>query len=135
MRSDGLRDVERSGRDEEDVVRPDRPVLRLDGRPLDEREEVALNALARDVGAAAGPLAAGDLVDLVEEDDAGLLGAADRLRGERRLVGERVGLPFDEDRPRLRNGQAHLLLLRPAEEAREHPGKVDPHLLDPLRAS
>src|SRR3990172_8460260 len=43
-----------------------------DRRPLDDGEQVALNALARDVGAV-GRLPAGDLVDLVEEDDARLL--------------------------------------------------------------
>ena len=52
----------------------DRPVLGVDGRPLDDRQQVALDALARDVGPAAGALVAGDLVDLVDEDDARLLG-------------------------------------------------------------
>ena len=54
------------------------PYLVLTVDALDDRQQVALHALARDVGAAGG-LAAGDLVDLVDEDDARLLDAADRL--------------------------------------------------------
>ena len=62
--------VERAGGDEQDVVGLDRPVLGVDGRPLDDRQQVALHALARDVRAARRALVAGDLVDLVDEDDA-----------------------------------------------------------------
>ena len=46
----GFAHVERAGRDEQDVVGVDRPVLRVDGAPFDDREDVALDALARDVG-------------------------------------------------------------------------------------
>ena len=42
-----LRDMERAGRDEEDVVCLHRPVFGGDGRPFDERQQVALHALAR----------------------------------------------------------------------------------------
>ena len=74
--------VEGPGGDEEDVVGLDRPVLGVDGRPLDDRQEVALDALAGDVGPlAAAVLAAGDLVDLVEEDDPRFLGQGDGRRG------------------------------------------------------
>ena len=73
IRSDGLGDVEGAGGDEQDVVGLHRAVLGRDRRALDDRQQVALHALARDVGAVARALAAGDLVDLVEEDDAGLL--------------------------------------------------------------
>ena len=45
---------------------------------LDDWQHVALHTLARDIGAA-GALAACDLVDLIYKDDAGLLGARDRL--------------------------------------------------------
>ena len=74
----GLGGMERARGDEQDVVGADRAVLGVDGRALDDRQQVALHALARDVGAVGG-LAAGDLVDLVDEDDARLLGAIDRL--------------------------------------------------------
>ena len=48
----GLGDVERAGGDEEDVVGLHEPVLGVDGRAFDDRQEVALDALARDVRAA-----------------------------------------------------------------------------------
>ena len=69
-----LRQVEGSRRDEQDVVRADHPVLRVDGGALDDRQDVALDSLAADVRAVR-PLPAGDLVDLVDEDDARLLNA------------------------------------------------------------
>ena len=72
----GFRDVERARRDEEDVVGAHHPVLGIHRRTLDDRQDVALHALAADVGAVAA-LAAGDLVDLVDEDDARLLHALD----------------------------------------------------------
>ena len=130
----GLRDVERAGRDEEDVVRLDHPVLRLDGRALDEREEVALDALARDVGPAARALAPRDLVDLVEEDDARLLGPPDRLLRERRLVREGVGLALEEERPRLGDrAGGTFFFFGPPKRPGSMPGEVDPHLLHALR--
>ena len=43
--------VERAGGDEQDVVGLDRAVLGVDGRSLDDRQQVALNALPRDVRA------------------------------------------------------------------------------------
>ena len=47
--------VEGSGGDEEDMVGGDGAVLGVDGGPLDDREQVALNALTGDVGAGAAP--------------------------------------------------------------------------------
>ena len=72
-----LRDVERAGGDEEDVVGLDHAVLGVDGRAFDDRQDVALHAFAADVGPVAA-FAPGDLVDLVDEDDARLLHAIDR---------------------------------------------------------
>ena len=75
-----LRDVERARGDEENVVRLDHPVLGVHGRAFDDRQDVALHAFAADVGPVSA-LAAGDLVDLVQEDDARLLHPMDgRLR-------------------------------------------------------
>ncbi len=51
----------------------DRAVLGVDGAALHQRQEIALDALARHVRAD-GFLTAGDLVDFVDEDDAVLLG-------------------------------------------------------------
>ena len=50
-----LRDVKRARRDEQDVIGLERTVLGRDGRALDDGEEIALDALARDVGAACRP--------------------------------------------------------------------------------
>ena len=74
--------MERARRDEQDVIGPHHAVLGVDRRALDDRQQVALHALARDVGPVHA-FAAGDLVDLVDEDDAGLLGARDRFLGHR----------------------------------------------------
>src|SRR5207249_1460148 len=72
-----LGDMERAGRDEQDVVGPHHAVLRVHGRAFDDREDVALDAFAAYIGTMA-PFASRDLVDLVDEDDAGLLDALDR---------------------------------------------------------
>ena len=50
-----LGDVERAGGDEEDVVGPHLAVAGLHGRALDDRQQVALHALARDVRARRSP--------------------------------------------------------------------------------
>ena len=64
----GLGDVERAGSDEQDMVGLQRAVFGRDRRALDQRQKVALDALAAD--RAAADVADRDLVDLVEEDDA-----------------------------------------------------------------
>ena len=46
-----LRDVERAGGDEQDVIGLHHAVLGVDGRALDDRQDVALHAFAADVGA------------------------------------------------------------------------------------
>ena len=63
-----------AGGDEQDVIGFHRAVAGAHRRALDERQQVALHALAGDIAAARSGLGAGaDLVDLVEEDDAGVL--------------------------------------------------------------
>src|SRR3546814_2092178 len=71
-------------------------------------QQVALNALARDVGAAALG-ARGDLVDLVQEDDAVLLDSGDRGADYRLLVEQLVALLGDQHLIGLRDGHAALL--------------------------
>src|ERR1035438_3932160 len=65
----GLGNMECAGGDEEDVVGADHAVARVDGGSFNDGEDIALNAFAGDVGAVA-TLAAGNLVDFIEEDDA-----------------------------------------------------------------
>src|SRR5689334_14939125 len=92
--------MERTGRDEENMVRLDRAMLGVDGGALDQRQQVALHALARDIGSAQ-PFPAGDLVDLVEEHDAILLDRANGFLNELVAVEQLVGLLIDEDAVRL----------------------------------
>ena len=75
-----LGDMEGARGDEQDVVGLHRPVLGRDRRALDQRQQVALHALAADIAAVAA-LAGADLVDLVEEDDAVVLGRGDAPPG------------------------------------------------------
>ena len=91
-----LGDMERARGDEQDVVGLHRAVLGGDGGALDQRQQIALHALARDVGARAA-LAAGDLVDLVEEHDAVVLDRVDRLLHELVAVEQLVGFLVDQD--------------------------------------
>ena len=70
--------MKRARRDEENVIGADVAVARLDGGALHHGEQVALHALARDIGSGGVPLA-GDLVDLVDEDDAVILDPVERL--------------------------------------------------------
>jgi hypothetical protein len=68
-----LGDVEGARGDEQHMVGLHRPVFGRDRGALDQRQQVALHPLARHVGAGR-PLAGRDLVDLVQEDDALVLG-------------------------------------------------------------
>src|SRR3546814_20079690 len=80
----------RSG-DEQDVVGLHRAVLGADRAALDQRQQVALPALAGHVRAHA--LAAlGHLVDLVDEHDAVLLAGLDRGLANPVLVAQPAGL-------------------------------------------
>ena len=71
--------MERARGDEQDVVGLHRAVLGRHGGALDQGQQVALHALARNLAAAAATLAGADLVDLVEEHDAVVLDLADGL--------------------------------------------------------
>ncbi len=94
--------------DEQDVVGLDHPVLGRDRRALDQRQQIALHALARHVGALHF-LAAGDLVDLVEEDDAVLLDVVERLGLELVVVDQLAGFLVDQRLQRL--ADIHFLQL------------------------
>ena len=88
--------MERARRDEQDVVGLDRPVLGRDRGALDQRQQVALHALARDVGADA--VARANLVDLVEEDDAVVLDRLDGVLGDLLLIEQAVRFLVDQQR-------------------------------------
>ncbi len=108
-----------------------RPVLRVDDRAFDDREQVALHAFARDVGTVHA-FAAGDLVDLVEEDDPRLLDAAERLLRGGLHVDQPRRLFLREDLERL--GDAHALRLRALRhQVLEHLAQRRLNLLHALR--
>mmetsp|Transcript_108616 Transcript_108616/g.315907 ORF Transcript_108616/g.315907 Transcript_108616/m.315907 type:complete len:331 (-) Transcript_108616:269-1261(-) len=121
-----FRCVERAGRDKEDVVRVHVAVLRVDCRPLDERQEIALHALGAGVRRAHAPKVARatDLVDLVDEHDAVRLDGRDGLLLHVIHVDELFKLHLLHDRPRL--GHLHALFLcrpAPATHHGEHRGR------------
>jgi hypothetical protein len=123
--------VERAGRHEEHVVRPDRSVARRHGGALDDGEHVPLHALAGDVGS--GPLAGaeGDLVDLVDEDDPAVLHAISGLAVDPILIEARLGLLVGEQvegLPHLELAAPGLGRVHPLHEALE----IDAHLLEAL---
>src|SRR6267378_3649314 len=126
-----LGDVEGPGGDEEDVVGADDPVLGGDRRALDDRQQVALHALARDVRAVGGALASGHLVELVQEDDAGVLDPADGLGDDLLHVHELGGLLLGQEPARLGHADAAALGPR-GHHVGEHVLEVDAHLLHAL---
>ena len=73
----GLGAVKGAGGDEQHVVGLHVAVSGLHGRAFDDRQQIALHALPRNIGPFA--FAGHDLVDLVDEDDAQVLGQFDRL--------------------------------------------------------
>ena len=96
----GLGHVKGAGGDEQHMIGLHRTVLGVDRAALDQRQEVALHALARHVGAR-GLLAAGDLVDLVDEHDAVLLGVLDGADLELLLVDHLRGFLVHQQLQRL----------------------------------
>ena len=84
-------------RDEEHMIGLDRAILRNDRRALHDWQDVALNALARDICACTASIAHGDLVNLIEEDDAAVLGSAHRLLGNDIHIDKFVRLFCRED--------------------------------------
>ena len=90
-----------AGGDEEDMIGPHVAVARLHRRAFDDRQQIALHALARHVGARALAALAGDLVDLVDEDDPVILDAVERLVHDVVHVHELFQLFVDQNAARL----------------------------------
>ncbi len=126
-----LRDVKRAGGDEEHVIGAHVAVARLHRRAFDDRQQVALDAFTRHVRPGSVALA-GDLVDLVDEDDAVVLDTVQRLVHDVVHVHQLLQLLVDQDAPRLRDlHRASLLLFR--HHLLQHLGEVDVGPLHPLR--
>src|SRR5437867_5394545 len=103
-------------------------VARVDSGALDYGEDVALHALAAHVGAVA-TLAAGDLVDLIEKDDAAGLHALERDPYHLVHIDELLLLFLHQVIKRLGNTQLALPGTL-AEEIGQQVLEVDVHLLD-----
>ena len=100
-----LGEMEGARTDEENVIGLHGSMLGGDRRPLDERQQIALHPFAGDIGA--DPLVpGGDLVDLVDEDDAVLLHGLDRRADHHLLVKKPVGFLGHQDGMAL--GDLHL---------------------------
>src|SRR5215467_14286542 len=88
------------------------------------------DAFAADVGAMA-PFPSGDLVELVQEDDARVLGAPDGLRHRLVHVHELLGLLLGQEPARLRHPHLPAFGLG-RHDVREHVLEVDAHLFHAL---
>src|ERR1700729_3887827 len=123
----GLADVEGAGRDKQDVVGLDRAVLRVHRRALDDWKDVALYSLPRNVGPTA-LMRAGNLVDLVDEDDAVLAGAPQRLALDGVTVDQLCRLFLLEDPQSVGDGDAFFgaaLRKNPAEHFADVPALIE----------
>ena len=126
----GLRNVKSPGRDEKNVVGAHHPITRVDGGAFDNGQDVALHTLSRNVRSVTA-FAAGNLVDLVEENDAGVLHAINRHA--RDLVHVDQALLFFLNQVFECLADLHLPLLRAlAEDVGQHVFDIDVHLLDAL---
>src|SRR6266566_3678665 len=122
--------VKRPGGNEQDVIGSNHAVASVDRGALDDRQNVALHALAGNVGAVAG-FSAGHLVNFIDKDDSHLLGA---LHGHTRdLVHIKKLVFFLLDQVFESVGHAHLaLFFLLAEHASDLIHDIDIHLLDAL---
>ena len=117
--------MERPGGDEQDVIGPHVAVAGLDGRALDDRQQVALHALPRHVRAAA--FAGDDFVEFVQEDDAHVLGQFDGRVVDLLRVQQRVALLFEQHVASL--GDGHFPVRRGLrQDLLEHALEVHIHL-------
>src|SRR5215472_10066228 len=94
--------VKRARGNEQDVVGTNRAVFGVYGRAFDNREQVALHAFARDVGTPAC-LPSRDFVYLIDEHDARLLGAMNRVGRDRLHVHQARGFFLGQEFQRLGN--------------------------------
>ena len=104
----GFAHVERARGHKQDVIGADHPILGVDRAALNEGQQITLDALARHVRAVHA-LAPSDLVDLIDEDDAGLLHPAHGFPHHRLHVHQLVGLFLREQLERLGHLEAALL--------------------------
>ena len=122
--------MEGARRDEQDVVGSHHAVARVNGRTFDDGKNIALHAFARDIRTVSA-LAPGDLVDLVEEDDARLFHPVHRDALHLVHIDQALLLFLDQVLHRVADLHLPLLGLL-AEDVRQHVLDVDAHLLHAL---
>src|ERR1700730_2657911 len=88
--------MEGAGCDEQNMVGFDRSVFGRDRGAFDERKEIALHALARDI-AAKTPFTRANLVDLIEKHNPIVFDLAKRLLNDLILIDHLVAF-FDNER-------------------------------------
>ncbi len=110
--------------DEQDVIGFHIAALGRDDRALDQRQQITLHPLATDIGADALG-ARGDLVHLVEEDDAVVLDHVDRLADDAVLVEQLVGLFADQRLVGVGNGHPLFLGRTAAERLAQHFANIE----------
>ena len=107
-----LGDMEGTAGDEQDMVRLDRAVFGGHRGAFDQRQKIALNALAADIGPPrVGP--GTDLVDLVDEDDPAVLHRRHRRLGDGLIVQKLVRLFAKQQLVAFRHRQAAAHLAAP----------------------
>src|SRR5579864_5121043 len=118
----GFGHVKSAGGDEQDMISANHAVPSVDGCAFNDGENVALDAFAGDVRAMAG-FAAGDFIDLVNKDDAHLLGALDGHARDHVHVQQLVFFFLNQVFEGV--GHAHFaLFLLLAEDAGDHVSKL-----------
>ncbi len=126
----GLGNVEGACGYEQDVIGADHAIACVDRGAFDYGENVALHAFARNVRTMAA-FAAGDLVDFVEEDDAGVFDAIDGHACDLLHVDQALLFFLNQVFESLVD--LHLPLLGAlAEDVGQHVLEIDVHFLDAL---
>src|SRR4051812_14223753 len=123
-----LRHVKGASGDEENVIRLHHAVFRVDGGAFDDGQDVALDAFAAHVRSAVPAFPSGNLVDLVDEDDAALLDALDGAARHAVHVDQLLFFFLGEDLERF--GHLELAAARsPLKHAGQHLFQVDADFL------
>src|ERR1035438_9894612 len=126
-----LRNVKRARGDEENVVGANHAIARVDRSALDNRENVALHAFARNIRTTMTTFAPGDLVDFIEEDDAGVFDAVDGSALDLLHIDQALLFFLDQVFKGLVDLHLPLLGALP-EDVGEHVLEIDVHLFDAL---
>src|SRR6266852_1066507 len=125
-----LADVEGAGGDKQNMVGANHAVAGVHRGAFDDGQNVALHTFAGDIRSVAG-FASGDFVDLVDKDDAHLLGALDGGARDLVHVEQLVFLFLNQVLEGVGDAHLALLFLLP-KHAGKHVLDVDVHLLDAL---